>query len=303
MKKMNIYLLLSASGLLAVITFVSCQKDFSIENGILPGVITTSTNHALSDSNNLDKIFEVVSSGSILDTQHIITFHYDSQGRVTSMNDSTITSSGPVLFLNNRYSYSGNDTLPYLSIWERNVGLATNDSFITYHTYDAVGRNLKDSACYTMTPDPDKYIINYSYSAGKMYRQTFDNKSAIILTKDTAITDADGDPVSRNEWTSYNYAPYMHDAIYSFTYDGHKSPFANLSSFKAQSDNIYSWSDAFYTYLLFKNPTTRQENDVTGNPNNSETATYVYNAAGFPLRANRSMNGSPEILFFTYKHL
>lgn len=290
-------------GLVSLAVFSSCQKEISESNNILPGTITTPTNTVLTDSNYLDKIYIISGGVSSSDTQNIITFHYDSHKRVISMNDSVATLTGPGFFINNSYSYAGNDTVPYLSVWERNVGLSSPDSFITYHFYDASGRNLKDSSLYSAVA-PDDYVVNYSYSPGKIYGQTMENSTGTpYYTRDTAIVDADGDILS-NKISALIGGSWTGAISASFSYDTHKSPFFKLSNFKAQQPFPGTYEDddtTLYAHMPVKNITNQTGTYLSGTV--SITASYLYNTSGLPTRENRSVNGNSEIIIYTYKHL
>ena len=291
LQRIFLYLLIPAS-----LYFSSCQKEMSVEKE------NSSGTSFVADSNYLDKIYII--SGSSSDTQNIITFHYDSRKRVVLMSDSEITPAGPLFFKNNSYVYAGNDTVPYLSFWERNVGLSSPDSFITYHFYDASGRNLKDSSLYSVV-SPDDYVVNYSYSPGKIYGQTMENSTGTpFYTRDTAIVDVDGDILS-NKISALVGGTYSMGVIYSsFNYDTHTSPFSKLSNFKAKQPFPGTYEDddtTLYTQMPFKNIINQTGNYPYGPL--SITASFLYNTSGLPTRENRNINGNSEIIIYTYKRL
>lgn len=293
-QKIFLYLLIPAS-----LYFCSCQKEISSEAGI-----TATPNNILSDSNYLSKIYDLFPSGigTGMDTVSIITLHYDSNKRVISMNDSNMTATGPAWQQSYTYSYSGNDSLPYLSVEIDNVGLSTNDTSIDYHFYDAAGRNLEDSILVSVVPNSGKQIVKYSYNAGHVYGQNYKDFSGTpFLQRDTAIIDSKGDIVSNNMY-DLTGGVYTIQGTAAYSYDTHLSPFSRLSNFKAHQQ-FPNGETLLFEHMPFNNILSQQEFHLWNGSTFTETASYLYNTSGYPVRENSVIAGNPEVLLYNYKSL
>jgi hypothetical protein len=278
--------------LIILFFLVSCQKEFGIESS---SILTTA------DSIYLDKIYELDNNGNKIDS---VTFVYDNQKRVASMGFNYTL---PDAYMYTYY-YNGSDTLPFKSRYIQ-ADLTSSDTTITYHTYDAGQRNLKDSAIvsrlstgpfgsYTLLHE----VVHYSYATGKKYAYTdityFSPSTSSLVRNDTAIVDAQNNITS----SKANFSTTALQNSSNLTYDNHVSPFSLLSSFKAHQ-RFPSGETLFLEYFPFNNILTLSEVNQ-GSSAITTSYTYTYKSNGLPATATIIYNVTDVTrLLYTYKKL
>lgn len=241
MKKLNWVLF----AVLAILLTASCQKELSNESG--PTIILTPSTL---DSNYLDTVYEFETQVGVTDTIAYYTYKYDAQKREVNINwqwgDFLLPyqDSGSI-----KYLYNGADSLPYQSYMIATFdGMLEFDTTTTFYYYDNAARLIKDSAI-----DREKNISNpfyrvrrylnlYSYTTGKIIRQSSDlpiiepSPSAYPATYmlDTAITDANQNPVTTVNYVSYNNnTSFIKDHAIVIGYDNKPSPYYKLNIFNS----------------------------------------------------------------------
>ncbi len=272
----------------------SCQKQLDFENSS-NNIITTA------DSIYLDKIYELDIAGNKIDS---VVFVYDNQKRVTSMGFN-YTLPDDYMYT---YYYNGSDTLPFKSRYIRSDA-TSSDTTITYHTYNAGQRNLKDSAIvsrlstgpfgsYTLLHE----VVHYSYTTGKKYAYTdityFFPPAGSLVREDTAVVDAGNNVVS----SKANFSTTTLQNSSSLTYDTHVNPFSLLSNFKAHQ-RFPSGETLFFEYFPFNNILSLTEVNQGASPITTKY-TYTYKTNGLPATAIIIFNITDITrLQYTYKKL
>ncbi|MEP6713339.1 MAG: hypothetical protein ABJA37_13015, partial [Ferruginibacter sp.] len=267
----------------------------------------------VSDSNYLDKIYDLYDDGTGMDTQDVFTVHYDNLKRVTVITDSVVNDPGLGLFEAFHYYYNSADTLPYKSVERGIITSGALDTTTIYHFYDAQKRNLKDSMMGSINGDSYKRIVDFSYAPGKLYGQTIETANSPLVpatfTRDTADIDAYGS-ITNNKKYFFNGTDYTIHTVATFTYDNHLNPFVKLGIFKAHK-NFPSGETLFFDYMGYNNIISVDEivfNAPGPNGNKSiQNYNYNYNSSGFPLIINKSYVGysgsGNEKIIFEYKAL
>ena len=243
MKKLNWVLF----AVLAILLTASCQKELSNESG--PTIILTPSTL---DSNYLDTVYEFETQVGVTDTIAFYTYKYDAQKRVVSINwqwgDFLLPyqDSGSI-----KYLYIGSDSLPYQSYMTATYdGMIDFDTTTTFYYYDNAARLIKDSAINRERNTGSsfyrvrRYVNLYNYSAGKITRQASDlpiiEPSPIgyppTYMLDTAIIDANQNPVTTVNYVSYNNnTSFVKDHDIIIGYDNKPSPYYKLNIFNSSS--------------------------------------------------------------------
>lgn len=306
--------------LLSFIILQSCQKEIAEREGepTIPPNPTDSIN--VVDSNYIDKIYAIDSSGGNVDTFIIWSYKYDSKKRVISM---SIMPTNPAdkSNLNFYYNYANNDTLPFKTVkqeeeyMDQNNTILGSDTITTFHFFDALGRNSKDSVIRKNKSMNYYTIKNYTYGLNRIYRadvsHSVDNVTyyaAPPAELDTAITDNNGNILSTRLYRYNESASTWEFTIKTnFTYDNKKSPFANLSNFK--TFHVFPNGETLiYELPQTNNPLTQEEHPdlINGYVPVSLNFSYLYRPDGkiITTKSYEANTAVPEaILKFTYKDL
>jgi hypothetical protein len=279
--------------------FISCQKETNFDDTPTPAT----------DSNYLDKIYDLYDDGSGIDTQQIISFHYDNQKRVSSFEDRSTTD--PNAFRTFEYYYNGTDSLPFKSVTIDREGMPpmfNYDTITTFHFFDAQQRKLMDSSVRVTNNSSfisvEQKVVHYSYAAGKLFGETstilLTGLGTITKTRDSADLNSNGD-ITTNKKYLFNGTSYELNTTSVFTYDSHPNAFAKLSLFPVHRQ-FPNGETLYFEYLGHNNILTQDEITVTPTYNFSWNKTYTYNNAGFPL-IETYVATVPEIWHYTYKSL
>ncbi len=287
--------------LIICISFSACQKDFLIDNNIIPP-------GSVPDSNYLDKIYFIDSTGVIKDSSSYYSYEYDNAKRVIKLNYFTHSSGSNVLLENYQYFYNGNDTLPFKRLYyffENAIDYANptlTDTTITFYFYNNSGKNLRDSIStvqhYTLGGPVNfeywKEINQYQYTPNGIYNlntktminSSFPYSTDPQLSVDTAYTDSRGNILSYTKHLVYNNTS-MPERIASFTYDNNLSPLAKLSNLRTLQ--VFPIGETYLEIMQSNNNRLKAfEVDVnTGGTvlfDEDLTGKYIYNANGYPLR-------------------
>ena len=283
--------------------FFSCKKETSVENHL-------SSFSNITDSNYLDRCYDIYDPGTGIDTQEITVFDYDNAKRIVSIINSDISDPSFVATKTYRFYYSGSDTIPYKTFFLSNSFGGDYDSITTFHFYDNQLRKIKDSILESKVLGVGSYyykykaLHNYSYLPGKIYilqeQDQIVPAYGISLSRDTAVVDVNGD-IIQNKIYNFNGISYDLVVTSDFIYDNHKSPFAKLSFFRSDT-GLPNGETLFFEYLSYKNRITQHEN-VSGINFTDASYNYTYNTSGLPTLCNILFNGGPEKIIFTYKNL
>lgn len=235
-----------------IVLIISCQKEFSSENGtgiILPPPPPST----VADSNFIDTLYEFETRGALTDTTAYFSYKYDTQKRLASINWewgdflSVYDVGGTINFF-----YNGADSLPFRSLSTALYeGKTIADTSITFYYYDVTGGLIKDSVINSekrVVTNPyyrlRHYVNTYSYAAGKVFRQASDlpviEPQPIayppVYMLDTAIIDANQNPVTTIHYVSYNNnTSFFKDQEITIVYDNKPNPFYKLNIYKAIS--------------------------------------------------------------------
>ncbi|MEJ7610805.1 MAG: hypothetical protein WKF88_06450 [Ferruginibacter sp.] len=274
-----------------------------MENGFSSLINTT-------DSNYLDRCFEIYDAGSGIDTQEITVCNYDNAKRVISIIHSDLRFPSFVYLQTFRYYYAGNDSIPYKTSFLSTEEGGDYDSITTFHFYDNQHRKIKDSALESKLGGLGSYYYTYkaieqfSYAPGKMYHQNQREQiipfSSNSTSRDTATLDIRGNIINNKKYF-YNGITYELSTVSDFTYDNHFNPFAKLSFFKSHS-GLPNGETLFFEYLSYNNRITQNEIFLGINSTNVYY-NYTYNTAGYPKVCNSLFNGGSQKTIYTYKTL
>lgn len=259
------------------------------------------------DSNYIDKVyFMSQEAGMPEDTSGIWSYTYDNLKRVIKMNIAFIDedTTNPII-LRYLYYYNGSDSLPYKTVYLSFEDIVP-DTITFFHSYDAAGRNLKDSTIYSrFSYEATDYSYNGNIITGNT-RSTLQSTYPIII--DTAITDARGNIINNK---SYRYNIYTMEweplTIISTTFDNKESPFAKLSNFKTFGvfPDTYIFS-SIYNSPQFSNLVSQDvwASNIVGREyhliyNNS----YFANGKLKQVITHELPNGIQEKWLFTYRSL
>ena len=260
-----------------------------------------------SDSIYLDKIYSAEITGNTLDTFQIVAFTYDNLKRVTSM----VGYSKPVgSYPDNSYAYfyNGNDTIPFKTI--RTFGYTFSlDTTITYHSFDASLRKIKDSSISTrLSTNPVIYrkwtnVTNYTYVSDKIF--AYDTKHDILPSpnssskKDTATIDIRNNVVSSKGYFSiFGANDYEHQTTSNYTYDNKPNPFSILSNYKAHG--VMPNGETLLLDYFPKNNVLIQ-NETQWGTNRITNYAYIFNAHELPVSATLTSNYN-TIISYTYRN-
>lgn len=276
--------LLGFSAVVAML-MISCQKEFTIEDGPDPVDPPVPVN----DSNYLDKITIYDSSFGNYNVIRVIAYKYDVQRRVTSIIDSS-EDNGLKPQKHWEYYYNGNDTIPYKSKYYR-YGTAS-DTEIVYHYYDANLRRVKDSIIQISGGSQDETITTYTYTGNNIY-SLHQNFSGVPYT-DTTHIDSRGNII-------YSVREFGGDEfIYEF--DNHPSPFVRLSNFRALT--LYLYGEEFYDYFLLRNAANYTKCIERYSTDEQQyVSDYTYRSDGYPVRKRTVEIGFTdyEVEIYTYR--
>jgi hypothetical protein len=306
--------------IISSVLLYSCQKDFSLD---APAQTNASTSN---DSIYIDKIYYLKVNGSNIDTSGIWSYEYDNLKRVKSMlvaSTDLTDSSGKKFF----YSYYASDTLPFKTeYYEKSFSppppgfpgsTYRTDTTITYHFFDNIGRNSKDSIITLFGQGPRYAVTNFSYTANKIigyYSNIVPTGITPTEQKDTAITDANGNVIESKRYSKdFNTNIWQLVSVSNFTYDNKISPFSRLSNFK--TFGIFASGETLFGQLpQINNRITQNEQITILNPPfppfqtlYAFNATNTYRLNGLLKEVNFSFISpvipNPGKAVFTYKNL
>jgi hypothetical protein len=292
--------------------FTSCNKETSLENGVLP----QSSN--LVDSNYIDTettIRDTTGTGGTVDSS-VAVYSYDNLKRVVKIKSETFSNNVLSDFYESLFYYTAQDTLPnkYIHVFTE-TAINLLDTITGYPVYDGFGRVIIDSSIekygHSGIWTTFKSIQNRVYKNGYM---VFDTKlthlsvpPAVFIDGhylDTAWTDANQNVV-RNIKYNIEFPPIR---IYDkgvYSYDNKPSPYSHLNIFSLLYD-IHSIKEAIYPQV--NNILTYYNEDVDYNSNNPP----IYSISFINSYNNRNMlvksvgidnYGDPVRHYFTYKAL
>ncbi len=279
--------------------FISCQKEVDdFDNIVNPPAV-------INDSIYLDKIY-VVNAGAVIDTQGIYSFTYDVQKRITGW-ILTDVATGP--YISYTYYYNGTDTVPFKSLFI-DYDSPIPDTTITFHSYDANGRNLQDSS-YSVFPSMSNSIIStykYSYAPGKRYCdgkiENFQPTSIISLYRDTATLDASGNILTCIRYTDAISGTMELFSNANYTYDNKATPFARQNIFRAHQNFISNEEILLYEYMPYNQMLSYQETFVlAGTTPINGNLSVIYNSNNLPVKSTQVEGTQTSILQYTYKPL
>ena len=279
--------------------FISCQKEVDdFDNIVNPPAVTN-------DSIYLDKIY-VLNAGAVTDTLGIYSFTYDVQKRITGW-ILTDVATGP--YISYTYYYNGTDTVPFKSLFiDHDPAIA--DTTITFHSYDANGRNLQDSSIgiYPTLSSSRISTYNYSYAPGKRYCdgriESFQPTSIISLYRDSSTLDASGNILSCIRYTDAISGTMEIFSNANYTYDTKATPFARQNIFKAHQNFISNEEILLYEYMPYNQMLSYNETLVlTGTTPINGNFSITYNSNNLPVKSTQVEGTATSILQYTYKSL
>ncbi len=268
----------------------SCQKEISFD----PGTIINNPSGII-DSNYLSKMYGIYITGPVVDTGEVYSYNYDNQKRVISLTgiSKDLYNYTQTSF---NYYYNSTDTLPYRS---RSVYITANDpaqtvlrfdTIITWHFFDNLGRNLRDSMIHATgdASSPTPYystleVRNYSYGTGKIYCYrhftgiNVPNPSYVSPDqKDTATLDVSGNIIDNKSYRySFFSGQFELEITSTFTYDTKQSPFSRLSNFK--TFGVFPNGETFYIELpQYNNRLTQNEHHSFSGGGSGVFYNYTY---------------------------
>jgi hypothetical protein len=284
----------------------SCQKEISYEIGTSQNFIDSVST---GDSIYLSKLYDLYDAGSGVDTQEVITIHYDALRRATSLIDSLVMP-GATNFHSYNYYYNNTDSIPFKLIDIDNGSSLTPDTVITYFNYNLTGQKIKDSilrSLHSAGLDTRSVVVtNYSYAAGFIFgytvRQDIVPGPSQTITKDTATLDNQGNIVLSKKY-KFNGLSFDLNITSTFAYDNHPNPFSRLSLLKAHQ-NFPNGETLFLEYISSNNRTSQSEITVSPAYNFQTTLNYSYSThTGLPVQCLSMFGSGPDQLLFRYKSL
>ena len=296
MKLRNSFLLLST---LFCMFMTACQKEVNVDDNFVPTPTT--------DSNYLDKIYDIYDDGSGVDTQNISVCRYDNLKRLTAINDS-VYNSDKITFT---YYYNSTDTLPYKSMYTDEF-TAGSDTEIVYHYYNTNQQKIKDSIIKSYYSNGlgsqavSVQVVNYSYAPGKMFGELvktgINSASAPVYSRDTAILDANNNIISSVDYT-LSGSTYVLNRTSGFTYDNHPNPFSRLNIFKSYN-RFPNGETLFWEIMCYNNILTQYEETLPPNPYIFDPVfTLTYKQNGFPASNSTGSGATLDTEAYTYKSL
>ena len=284
------------------LSITSCQKEYSVNNEIA-AIATTAVN----DSNYLDKIVSVDSTGARVDS---VMYKYDNLKRLISIKDSTNSFYSKTLF-----SYVGTDTLPFkLTDTTYSSGVSSGANIIVkYFFYNANGKRIKDSSFRSFISGADRNRVSYyMYSANKIYGITTDTPYAYsvkTIWTDTASENANGNIVFSKRKKTYQSPTFLNSfypdsSISNISYDFKQSPFFRFRQF---AYDIFPFGETTYLEIGQNNNVTimdehiyqhKSMNQVIDNPYfYNLTTQYSYNFNGL-LKAITDNSGNKSLFYY-----
>jgi len=282
--------------LLVVISFsiTSCKKE---DNNILP------------DNTNRIARFAVASvlPGGGVDTNYINTFIWDASGRCTRIATNYVNSPADNYQIDNYYN--GTDTIIAKRKFYSQSSL--NNAYWEYFTYDASGRMILDSlvcavnsySIYRYTTNTQGVItlnlIGFNNILNATYRHNFDGAGNIINEIDSAF----------NYNISTGSFPFSYIAVTTASYDNKPNPLYKVYPKRIillDHENILNFDMEPFWGIAQKNNITQEMRGTTqpasGLPTYNHSATYQYNAAGYPTSVTFTDNENGEVLkgFYFY---
>ncbi len=278
---------------LMIVYFSSCQKEVDWQ---LPDEL-------IGDSVFIKKILSIDTTKPVgQDTGFITVYDYDSQRRLIKLTE-TENDNNIQHIHTTKFSYSGNDTLPFKYTFTNNP---FSDSSITFLFYNN-GFVVKDSTLNFFSGSLDNVHTAFYTSLGGskyLYRSYDSNPSfpglpqirdSIIYTRNAN----NGNVLSGVDSVWYSGA-YQNKISFQSIYDNQKSPFAKQSL----------WYLGFYTSVLYDNYFIGQNNILSisstydpGGPQNIGQANYTFNSSGYPVIGRMKDIGDYNKLIFTYINL
>jgi len=284
--------------LLVVISFsiTSCKKEDN-NNNILP------------DNTNRIARFAVASvlPGGGVDTNYINTFIWDASGRCTRIATNYVNSPADNYQIDNYYN--GTDTIIAKRKFYSQSSL--NNAYWEYFTYDASGRMIMDSlvfavnsySIYRYTTNTQGVItlnlIGFNNILNATYRHNFDGAGNIINEIDSAF----------NYNISTGSFPFSYIAVTTASYDNKPNPLYKVYPKRIillDHENILNFDMEPFWGIAQKNNITQEMRGTTqpasGLPTYNHSATYQYNAAGYPTSVTFTDNENGEVLkgFYFY---
>ena len=267
----------------------SCQKEVNdFANNIIDSIPANQN-----DSIFIDKIVYLGPTGT--DTLYKMIFTYDAQKRISEW--SVIETD--TLLVKCTYTYQGSDSLPNKSeLLEKDGDYLT----ITYHSYDASKRNIKDSAIQSILniPGADTVVSIYSYNTGKRYGIT---TKGTDVSKDTADIDANDNLLFAKHYNQSTLGEYLFSTS-QFSYDNKLNPLARQWIYKAHQ-KFPLGETLFYDYFSYNNKISQSEFVFTvggtSNPSIQSNTTYTYNANNLPITATEIFNSDTVLVHYKYK--
>lgn len=291
--------LLGFSAVVAML-MISCQKEFTIEDGPDPLDPTA-------DSTYIDRFFYFEETAAGLDTMWGYQYKYDNLKRVTEVYYNEDFPAN-LYMLEYKYYYQNNDTIPYKMVeYDGPADLYPQEY---YFTFDGQQRIIKDSIRhYNNSGDLDVLkVINYTYVPGKMYahtRYTEDfppSPPQEFIELDTATLNSSGDILSHKKYKEVGGVPELR-LISNFTYGTQSGPFTRSSLFKAH--HLLPMGETYIEELMtHKNLLTQHEEDENGDVSMDETFIgYQYNTNGMVKEFKTGNAAFPVVVRFFYKAL
>jgi hypothetical protein len=279
---------------------ISCQKEVDDFGTIVNPPAPTN------DSIYLDKMYELYDDGTGLDTVAIIQFSYDAQKRITKWSITDVLT-GPYIDYN--YYYNGTDTIPFKTLFI-DYDPGTPDTILSFHTYDASGKNLQDSSLISRPSSGSNAIeiFNYSYAPGKRFgdlrKENLQPTTSVYFYRDTASIDASGNIVSIVRYTDEITGNMELYSNANYTYDNKINPFSRQNIFKAHQQAYSNEESLFYEYMPFNNMMSHIETitPVGSSPLN-ENFTWTYNSNNLPVKSVLVNGTDTSVLLYTYRQL
>jgi len=293
-----------------VLSMISCQKEFSIENnsGNPPTV--------LNDTIYLDKAIQVYDDMQGDIDSLVRHFAYDNLKRVTAVMDTNFYNGVPDIITSVSYFYNNNDSLPDKSYsLYQSIPSPDYDTTTHFFTYDVQGRLTRDSSISRELSGSGyivaKEIIKTQYAQSVNYYDRVVTGLLVPVTvfidfnhKDTAWLDVNGN-VKKDVSHSYttNPASQMLEYTGTYTYDNKPNPYSRLNIF---ATFIRNHSGSVIVRPQFNNYITYFSEDYFfGGPSVfSENFTHSFNNKGLLVQSyGLANNGDVDRSYYTYKSL
>lgn len=261
------------SGLMLIL--VSCEKEPSNENGIVPPT-------QLDDSTLLSMY--VILTTQPNDTASKVLFTYDSKRRNTGIEIVDFSDGVVTRQYKSSFFYNGNDTLPFKKVAVSPFLQPTDQDYINetcYYYYDkatlTTDSTIQNSQSLLYT------IVNtYEYQVDRIINNVttyYDEPTTIYTNSDTIyLTYRNGNIIKQVE------APFSID--FTFAYDSHPNPF-NRTQYKIVLDN--RWPYYFMETLIpeiFGNNNAVEVKQSFGVHKFHHKNTYEYKENGYPKKVD-----------------